>query len=161
MHTVYRAAMQLAGEQYGVECELEVVGRLAKGLLIGSYYEMVVTVVGIQLKSHVGIRDVRLCATSATRLSTTHLRAHQLQCPLQNCGRLVQRRTLHSLVDLIRTASCPRPANYITWYQALAVLISAVAAGEDQRQGKIECGTSHRCQVQLGNTVLRPCSLEL
>jgi len=148
MHTVHRVHMQLPGTPYQEELEVQVSARLAGQLLIGSHYEMAVHVSPVHYHTLVALLDLRLVANSVNELNLVHLRAQQLQCPLQNAERLLQQRPLQSLVDLMRAAACPAGAYHqLTWYMLMATLTSAVAVGEDQRQGKISSGERHRCQV--------------
>lgn len=148
MHTVHRVHVQLPGTTYQEELEVQLSAKLAGQLLLGSYYEMAVHVSEVHCNSPVATLDLRLAASSVNELHLVHLRAQQLQCPVQNAERLLQQRPLQSLVDVMRVAACPAGAyHHVTWYMLMAILTSAVAVGEDQRQGKSSGGERHRCQV--------------
>lgn len=152
MHTVHRVTVQLPGSPLREEVQVEVAARLASELLIGSHCEMAVDVSRMHCRSPVGLLDLRLTATNARRLRIVHLRSQQLHLPLQNAERLLQHRPLQTLVDLMRAAACPGGAPpQVSWYMLMASLVSAVAVGEDQRQGKIKTGERHRCQVMPGH----------
>lgn len=149
MHTVHMATIRLPGAPICEDVEVQIAAKVGSHVTVGSHYEMVVNVKAQQYSSSVGILHVRLHAMSIHLLSITHLRAQQLKCPVQNAERLLKPMPLQTLMNLVRAAVGHGGAQpHVTWYVALATLISAVAVGEGQRLGKVHNNESHRCQVQ-------------
>eukprot|EP00892_Ulva_mutabilis_P012091 jgi/Ulvmu1/9254/UM050_0003.1 len=150
MHTVHLATVRLPGQPLSEDIEIQVSAQVATKLSMGSHYEMIVRVSRKHCRLPLALLDSCLCAASVHPLHMVHLRSQQLQCPAQQAERLTQSMPLQQLINLMRTASqtgC-HPA-HVTWYMALAPLVSAVAIGECHRQAKIQNNTLHRCQVHL------------
>jgi hypothetical protein len=96
----------------------------------------------------------------AMRLPIAALRASELKCSLQMTNAQCEEREhpLQHLMHLLAaSAGVPVPGQGpVTWYMLLAVLLSAVAVGEELRESKLPGHKDHRCQVcdyhRLGRT---------